>query len=72
MGVLLENGNLYVKQGPLDAPWTWESHPVRAFALEGDRIGVLLEDGNLHVKQGPLDAPWTLENRHPGLEAGPG
>jgi predicted acylesterase/phospholipase RssA len=64
VGVLLEDGNLHVKEGALDAGWIWQSHPVRSFALEGDRIGALLEDGNLHVKEGPIDAGWTWQS-HP-------
>jgi hypothetical protein len=53
------DGNLYVKEGPLDAGWTMETGDFQSFALNGNRIGVLFNDGNLYVKEGPLDAGWA-------------
>lgn len=38
IGVLQQDGNTFVKEGPLNAPWTWESGSVQAFALE--RYGI--------------------------------
>jgi microsomal dipeptidase-like Zn-dependent dipeptidase len=62
IGVLQNDGVLWVKEGPLDAEWVQESWNIRSFALEGDRIGVLQNDGVLWVKEGPLDAEWVQES----------
>jgi microsomal dipeptidase-like Zn-dependent dipeptidase len=62
IGVLKQDGNVYVKVGPLNALWTWESSDVQSLALAGNRIGVLKQDGNVYVKEGPLNAAWTWES----------
>ena len=58
---VLQDGNLFVKEGTLDAAWTDESSNVSAFQLDGNRIGVL-QDGTLFVKEAALDAAWILES----------
>jgi hypothetical protein len=59
--VLAANGDLSVKEGPLNAGWTFEAGGVQAFQLAGDRLGVLAANGDLSVKEGPLNAGWTFE-----------
>ncbi|MBA2250522.1 MAG: hypothetical protein H0W12_10075 [Chitinophagaceae bacterium] len=62
IGVLDNNGNVYVKEGALDAGWSLESSGVNSFALAGNRIGVLDNNGNVYVKEGALDAEWVWES----------
>ena len=58
---VLEGTTLFVKEGPLDAPWTREAD-CQAFALSGNRIAVL-EGTTLFVKEGALDAAWVEVDR---------
>jgi microsomal dipeptidase-like Zn-dependent dipeptidase len=57
---VLQDGVIWAKQGPIDAPWVREKDGCQALAFGGTLIGVL-EDGVVWVKQGPLDAPWVRE-----------
>jgi hypothetical protein len=57
IGVLSNQGTLFVKEGPLDALWWAESlgtanFLVRQFVLGSDRIGVVDQSGNLLVREG--------------------
>jgi hypothetical protein len=47
---VLQNGTLFVKEGPLDAAWWVQGTRVTAFALDGDRIGALTLDGGVFVR----------------------
>ena len=58
IGVLHADGNAYVKEGPLDAQWTWEGSNVTRLVLDGNHIGVLQTSGVALFKSGALDAAW--------------
>lgn len=59
IGVLEGNGDLYVKEGGVDAPWELMTTNVRDFRIEGDRIAALTTGGKLVAKEGSLDARWS-------------
>jgi endonuclease/exonuclease/phosphatase (EEP) superfamily protein YafD len=61
IGVVHQDGNVYVKEGGLDATWVLEMDQSQALALWGDRLGVLQNGGNVYVKRGGLDASWVLQ-----------
>ena len=56
-----EGGELYAKDGNLDAGVVHLASGVTGFQLDGDRIAALLGD-NLEVKEGNLDAAWFAVN----------
>ena len=58
VGVLLDNGDLLVKDGIEDGEWTTLDTDVRRFQLAGDFIGVLRENGSFRVKEG-INGAWT-------------
>jgi hypothetical protein len=53
----LSGGNLYVKQGPLNAGWSPLAQGVKSFEMSSNRIGIL-QDGTLSVKEGGLSNGW--------------
>jgi hypothetical protein len=53
------SGNLYVKEGPINAPWVLVAQGVVDFKTSPNRIAVLNSSGALSVKEGPINAPWT-------------
>ncbi|MFJ6674862.1 C40 family peptidase [Actinosynnema sp. NPDC091369] len=55
----LDHGELWVRQGGLDAEPVLQEADVREFHLHGDRIGVLKQDGTLLVKEGDLGPGWV-------------
>lgn len=59
IGVITSSGDVFVKEGAVNALWTWESYGARKLVLAGSRIGVLSNDGNLFIKSGALNADWT-------------
>ena len=62
MGVVLTDGNFFVKEGSLSAGWVLENTGVQQAVLAGNRIGVTVgADLRYYVKEGALDAGWVLE-----------
>ncbi|GAA3035403.1 glycoside hydrolase family 19 protein [Actinokineospora globicatena] len=59
---VLEGGNLFVKEGALDASWEFQESGVTAYQLDSDRVGVLKSDGSLLVKEGDLAPGWYTVN----------
>lgn len=64
IGVLLD-GDLLIKNGPLDSDWIEEASGVSQFEISGGRIGVLA-DGEFSVNRVPIDS----EISHFDLNAG--
>jgi surface antigen len=60
IGTLSADGNLYIKDGSISAPWTLVSNGVASFQMSPNRIAVVDRAGNLSVKEGAIGAPWTL------------
>jgi len=54
IGVLAQDGTLFVKEGAVDVGGRLSGSRIVKFAVDGDRIGVLTQDANLFVKQGTL------------------
>ncbi|MFI9811664.1 C40 family peptidase [Saccharothrix variisporea] len=52
-----EGGDLWVREGDLDAPQQLLTGGVTRFQIDGDRVAVLLGD-DLEVKEGALQADW--------------
>src|SRR5205823_3509617 len=61
IGYLDSTGNLYVKEGSINASPVLEHSNVAQFSLSGSRIGVLLTDNTLLVKEGDLSSSWVTE-----------
>jgi hypothetical protein len=61
IGVLKNDGQVFVKEEPLNGQWVLETDNCRQIALARDRIGVLDSDGQVFVKEGPLNGQWVLE-----------
>ncbi len=60
IGLINNEGNSYVKEGSLDAPYEFEG-AGKSIALSGNRIGLINLEGNSFVKEGALNAPYVFE-----------
>jgi hypothetical protein len=57
--MLTTHGHLYVKDGPLTAPWTGPlDGTVAAVRLSGRRIAVITSEGHLVAKDGDPGGSW--------------
>jgi cell wall-associated NlpC family hydrolase len=57
-----EGGELWAKDGDLEAPPEWQASDVRKYVMAGDRLAVLKNDGSLMVKEGDLGPDWFTVN----------
>ena len=57
-----EGGDLWAKDGELEAAPEFQEGDVKKYQLEGDRVGVLTNDGALLVKEGDLGPGWHTVN----------
>ena len=57
-----EGGELWAKDGDLEAPPEWQASDVKKYVMEGDRLAVLKNDGSLLVKEGDLGPDWHTVN----------
>jgi cell wall-associated NlpC family hydrolase len=53
-----EGGELWAKDGDLEAPPEWQASDVKKYVMEGDRVAVLKNDGSLLAKEGDLGPDW--------------
>lgn len=59
IGVLKANGEVYVKEGSVNAIWGGlQLGGIGQISLADKRIGVLTKNGEVFVKEGSLDALW--------------
>lgn len=59
IAVLTKDGRVFLKDGPINAPWAQIAAGVVDVDLAEDRIGIVTADGAALVKEGPYDAVWT-------------
>jgi hypothetical protein len=60
IGALLNNGELWAKDGDYGAPWTQIATGAKSFSMDGNRIGYLTTAGVAYGKEGnSLTSAWT-------------
>lgn len=57
-GYLTENGDLYIKEGILNAEWMLIAQYVQAFQLNDNRVVIVDVQGNMYANEGKLPAAW--------------
>jgi hypothetical protein len=55
---LTSAGELYAKEGALNAGWSLVNQGVSSFEMSASRIAITDSSGNLYIKDGPLNNTW--------------
>ncbi|MBN8657315.1 MAG: M23 family metallopeptidase [Anaerolineae bacterium] len=60
LGVLKQDGSLYVQAGIWDGQWDAQATGVKSFSLSEKRVGALGTNGELYVIEGDLNNSWSF------------
>lgn len=60
LGVLKQDGSLYVQTGIWDGQWDAQATGVKSFSLSENRVGALGTNGELYVIEGDLNNSWSF------------